>query len=120
MYSQNELEKSIASIWKEILNVDSVGVRDNFFDLGGTSALMVQVNGRLRETVGLDLPILELFKFPTIASLALHLAREGAAPEAPRGADELGDSRRSRKSEMEWQRRARSVARRADSGDDER
>ena len=60
---------------------------DNFFDLGGHSLLIVQVHARLREATGRDLPITDLFRFPTIRSLVDHLSvgrrRRRAAPAHP-------------------------------------
>src|SRR6185369_3765306 len=49
-----------------------VGLDDNFFDLGGHSLLLVQVHARLREELGLELSAIDLFKYPTIGSLAQH------------------------------------------------
>src|SRR5207249_3553871 len=68
------LEQAIAAIWERVLSVKSPGVNDNFFDLGGHSLLLVQVQIKIREQVGIDLPIIKLFEYPTIRSLAGHLA----------------------------------------------
>jgi natural product biosynthesis luciferase-like monooxygenase protein len=73
----NDLEQSIARIWQEILNLPRVGRRDSFFDLGGHSLLTVQVHARLRKELGLDLPLTDLFRFPTIQGLAEHLGGAG-------------------------------------------
>ncbi|HEV2437462.1 MAG TPA: amino acid adenylation domain-containing protein [Verrucomicrobiae bacterium] len=67
---RNETEKSIAQIWQELLHVEQVGRHDNFFDLGGNSLLIVQVQARLRVTLGFDLPVVKLFQYPTVAALA--------------------------------------------------
>jgi acyl carrier protein len=63
-------EKTIAKIWSELLGVEQVGLNDNFFDLGGNSLLVVQVQSRLREALGRDLPVVKLFQYPTIKALA--------------------------------------------------
>lgn len=70
---QTELDKKIAQIWQEELKIDKVGLNDNFFDLGGHSLLMVQVAGRLEALLNRELPVIELFKYPTISSLAAYL-----------------------------------------------
>jgi natural product biosynthesis luciferase-like monooxygenase protein len=70
----SELEQTIASLWQEVLRVPSVGLDDNFFDLGGHSLLAVQAHRRLREALQRDLAITVLFQFPTVRSLAGHLA----------------------------------------------
>jgi hypothetical protein len=50
--AESDLERTVASIWQEVLQVPRVGVDQNFFDLGGHSLLTVRVLGRLRETTG--------------------------------------------------------------------
>ena len=78
---RNELEEKIARIWAEVLGVERVGVDDNFFDLGGHSLLVVQVHSRLREAFGVEVSIVELFKNPTVGSLAQFFAEgQGEQP----------------------------------------
>ncbi len=79
---RSELERIIAGVWREVLEVERVGVHDNFFNLGGHSLLLLRVNGRLREALGAELPVVEMFKHPTVSALAERLS-------APR--DEPGD-----------------------------
>ncbi|MBD2435880.1 non-ribosomal peptide synthetase [Nostoc sp. FACHB-110] len=69
----SELERAIAKIWLEILHLEKVGRNDNFFDLGGNSLLMVQVNHKLRATLNSDVSIVEMFQNSTIKSLANYL-----------------------------------------------
>jgi amino acid adenylation domain-containing protein len=75
---RNELEKSLAEIWRQLLRVDAVGAHDNFFDLGGHSLLIMQVHQRLREITAKEITVADLFRFPTIASLAEYLSQEAA------------------------------------------
>jgi hypothetical protein len=80
---QSQLEKTIATIWQEVLGLPQVGMSDNFFDLGGHSLLVVQVQRRLRETSGREVSITDMFRLPTIRALAAHLGGSGtAAPSA--------------------------------------
>lgn len=65
----NEDEARMLAIWKEILDVDKIGITDNFFDLGGHSLLAVKLMGVVKNTFGKELPISELFNHPTIRSL---------------------------------------------------
>ncbi|MDB5875430.1 MAG: MelG protein (non-ribosomal peptide synthetase)-like protein [Ramlibacter sp.] len=75
----NALEKTIASIWAEVLGLPGVGTSDNFFDLGGHSLLVVQVQRRLREASGHEVSITDMFRLPTVRALAAHLAGNGTA-----------------------------------------
>ncbi len=70
------IEGAIAAIWQEVLRVEKVGVDDNFFDLGGHSLLMVQVHSKLREAFSKDISLIEMFRNPTVASLAKYFAGE--------------------------------------------
>ena len=77
-----ELEETVAGVWRAALNVGQVGQDDNFFDLGGHSLLMVQVQQQLKAALGRDLSITDLFRFPTIRSLTEHLAKQAGTPAA--------------------------------------
>ena len=74
----NDTEQFLATLWREILRLDRVGVRDNFFDLGGDSVLLVQIHQRLETHLRREVPITALFEHPTIADLAQHLAGDGS------------------------------------------
>jgi acyl-coenzyme A synthetase/AMP-(fatty) acid ligase len=74
-----DLERQIAAIWSEALGVESVGLEERFFDIGGHSLLMVEVHDKLRDNAGHDVPLLDLFQFPTVRSLAKHLHQRTSA-----------------------------------------
>ena len=67
---RNQTEQTIADIWKEVLGVNDVGVSDNFFELGGYSLLLAKIHTRLRRAFSTEIPMVELFRYPTIESLA--------------------------------------------------
>jgi amino acid adenylation domain-containing protein len=71
---RTEVEKTIVAIWQEALALDQVGTSDNFFDLGGHSLLLVRVHSKIREVLKKDLTIIDLFRYPTISSLAKYLS----------------------------------------------
>jgi amino acid adenylation domain-containing protein len=73
---RTEAEHSIAEVWQEVLQLQSVGIFDNFFDVGGHSLLMVQVHDQLRERFKFEISLVELFEYPSINSLAEHLSRQ--------------------------------------------
>ncbi|HEY0602195.1 MAG TPA: amino acid adenylation domain-containing protein [Herpetosiphonaceae bacterium] len=71
------LEQTIAEVWRHVLQLDRVGAGDNFFDLGGHSLRLIQVQSQLQNRLQREIPLLDLFRYPTIRALADHL---GAAP----------------------------------------
>lgn len=77
----NEMEKTIAEIWRDVLKVDKVGIEDNFFDLGGNSFFSILVVARMREALGIDIPVTRIFQYPTVTSLARCL-RDGKTNRA--------------------------------------
>ncbi|MCP4663471.1 MAG: amino acid adenylation domain-containing protein, partial [bacterium] len=77
-------EQTVAAIWCEVLERRSVGVDDNFFDVGGHSLRLIQVRDRLHRAFGRKIPVAELFRFPTVRRLADFLARGDAPPEEAR------------------------------------
>ena len=68
------MEKFLAQIWLEVLNVSEIGVHDNFFELGGHSLLATQVISRMRKAFGVEIPLRALFESPTIEQMAAAIA----------------------------------------------
>lgn len=83
----NDVERTIAAVWQGVLNVPQVGANDNFFDLGGHSLLMVQVQQKLRAALQRDLSITDLFRFPTVRSLTQHLSPADDRPSRGAGGE---------------------------------
>ncbi len=77
---RNELERAIAQSWKEALGVDSVGLNENFFDLGAHSLMVAEVHMQLQQQLGRELSLVDLFQFPTVTELANHLNGGEVAP----------------------------------------
>jgi amino acid adenylation domain-containing protein len=71
---QSELERSLAAIWCDVLDVKSVGLQDDFFELGGDSIRAARLFVELEQRHGIDRPMSLLMEAPTVASLALALA----------------------------------------------
>jgi amino acid adenylation domain-containing protein len=67
---QTELERTIAAIWQEVLQIETVGRAENFFDLGGHSLRMVAVQHTLQARLQREIAIVDLFRYPTISALA--------------------------------------------------
>ena len=83
--ANNELEAKLLAIWREVLQLETLGVHDDFFALGGHSLLATRVIARVRDQLGIEVPLINLFEYPTIAgfvaSLAdLHVHEAGSGP----------------------------------------
>jgi amino acid adenylation domain-containing protein/FkbM family methyltransferase len=70
---RTETEAKLERIWSEVLKRDSVGVNENFFQIGGHSLIATNIIARVRKATGVDLPLRTLFQTPTIAGLATTL-----------------------------------------------
>jgi acyl carrier protein len=60
----------LAQVWQELLEVERVGLHDNFFELGGHSLLLVRVIARLKNQLGIDLPMQDFYRANTLGELA--------------------------------------------------
>jgi len=69
-------EQELASIWREVLGLDRIGVRDRFSDLGGTSLHLVRIHGLVIERMGIDVDLTTLFSHATVESLSRFLAAQ--------------------------------------------
>jgi len=90
----NDLERTIGDVWRTVLKVDQVGTKDNFFDLGGHSLLVVQAHRLLREQLASPLSLTDLYRFPTIESLAAHLGEPAGANGPATGGQDRAEKRR--------------------------
>ncbi|NJR53713.1 MAG: amino acid adenylation domain-containing protein [Acaryochloris sp. CRU_2_0] len=72
---QTELEQAIATLWQQALQVETIGLHDNFFEIGGHSLLMVRVQSQLMDRFNQNLSLLDLFRYPTIHALAQYLGQ---------------------------------------------
>lgn len=102
---RNTLEEVIAGFWQEVLPVEEVGRDDNFFDLGGHSLLLVQVNRKLKDFCRKDIPLVEMFKHPTISTLAGFLS--GKEHDNPSNSFRKIQERARNRKETSQQQRAR-------------
>jgi hypothetical protein len=66
----NEVEETLAGLWRDLLKVERAGRHDNFFDLGGHSLLATQLMVRIRDGFGVELPLPAIFEADDLAALA--------------------------------------------------
>jgi acyl carrier protein len=79
----NELERQIAEIWQEELNVTPVGIHDDFFELGGQSLLAVRLISRLRKKFGAEVSLEDFLMTPTVMGLVRAVLQAQAQTLAP-------------------------------------
>ncbi|MBQ0983207.1 hypothetical protein KBZ10_01355 [Streptomyces sp. F63] len=81
---RDELERSVASVWSEVLGQEDIGAKDHFFRLGGNSFHLVRVVARLRDVHGVALSSRAFFERPTVEALAAQIREALHAAEASR------------------------------------
>lgn len=98
-----DVQRRVASIWSEILGEEKVGLNENFFDLGGHSLLLFELQGKLREAFGEEIPIVDLFRLTTVEDLARRFT--APTPESPT-LDEARDRARKLRASLQQQGKA--------------
>jgi FkbH-like protein len=73
---RNKWERQLVEIFKEVLKVNKVSVHDNYFDIGAHSWDIIKINSRLQKTFEKEITVAEMFRYPTISSLAVYF-RDG-------------------------------------------
>ncbi|MEU3252591.1 amino acid adenylation domain-containing protein [Streptomyces sp. NPDC006997] len=108
---RDETEHALAALWRDLLGVERVGTRDNFFDLGGHSLLMAEFRTVLAASLGHDLTMVELFQHPTVGSLAEYLSGARAASGSRDGARERAENRRQSRNRRQQAAERRALSR---------
>jgi amino acid adenylation domain-containing protein/non-ribosomal peptide synthase protein (TIGR01720 family) len=86
MLPRTPLEEALLAIWMKTLGSERIGLDDDFFAAGGHSLLATQLMARVRQTFGVELPLLRLFEARTVARLAEVIARARGSAGVPAGA----------------------------------
>ena len=108
--AQSDVESRIAVIWQQVLRLESVGVTDNFFDLGGHSILLARTQARLQESFGQTILLLDLFRHTTVRSQAALLQGAAVAVAVPlEKAQQRASRQQQRLRKMQKARRGRMV-----------
>jgi amino acid adenylation domain-containing protein len=74
---QTAEEKKMVKIWEEVLGKQQIGIRNNFFDLGGDSIKILRMTTAFRKEMQLDIPVTDIYKYNTIEELLGHVLRDG-------------------------------------------
>nr|ALT22105.1 nonribosomal peptide synthetase [Anabaena sp. XPORK13A] len=104
---QNETEKTITAIWQEVLQLPRVGTYDNFFELGGNSLLLIQIHRKLQEQLAIEMPVIDLFTYPTVKALSAYLSGLSNPEEEAEKAQIRAESRTQGKAMMKQKRQMR-------------
>ena len=70
---RNETEQKLVEIWQEVLNLEKVGIHDNFFEFGGNSILILRLQHKINQNISAEIKVTDLFKYPNIGSLSALL-----------------------------------------------
>ena len=76
------VERALAEIWANVLDLEEVGTDDDFLAVGGNSLLATRVRSRILDMFQVDVPLKDMSRAPTVAGMALAVLAAGAAPEA--------------------------------------
>jgi amino acid adenylation domain-containing protein len=105
---QTQLERLIVQVWQTVLRVPQVGLHDNFFDLGGHSLLMAQMQFQLQEQIQQEISVVDLFQYPTVQALAQYLSSKTTLAESTQPAfQSVRDRAQKQKSALNRQRKFR-------------
>jgi amino acid adenylation domain-containing protein len=88
-------ERAVAGVWRAVLGLPRIGVTDNFFEIGGHSLAMAEVAAKLAGQLGRAVPIVDLYRYPSIQELAARLDEQGQDRVFERAAHRVARRRRS-------------------------
>nr|WP_261804152.1 thioesterase domain-containing protein [Paenibacillus thiaminolyticus] len=78
---RNALEQALADLWQEVLGIERVGIEDDFFEIGGQSLKLIQVIGKIRRNLKLDISLRDAFAYTTVSELAQYFEARGSKVE---------------------------------------
>jgi amino acid adenylation domain-containing protein len=90
---RTDVEQLVADAWCAALGVPEIGLRENFFDVGGHSLLMASVARRLEDKLGRPIPLHRMFQYPTVAALAAFLTEESTTDGLAKVVDRMARRR---------------------------
>ncbi|NEQ29720.1 MAG: SDR family oxidoreductase [Leptolyngbya sp. SIO4C5] len=94
--SRHQIEQTIAAIWQQVLGVESIGLHDNFFDLGGNSLSSIQVVAQLKQRLKAQISVVNLYECPTVSRLTALLRQDDSEKTPLASSLTRGQKRRAR------------------------
>ncbi|MEL6468395.1 MAG: amino acid adenylation domain-containing protein [Cyanobacteria bacterium J06623_4] len=82
---QTTVETALLEIWTSLLPSGAVSIHDNFFEIGGHSLLVINAQSQIRRKLNVELSLVDLFRYPTLSSLAAHISNKLSATEEETG-----------------------------------
>ncbi len=107
---QTSIETTLAEIWRSLLQRDAISIYDNFFEVGGHSLLVVNAQIQIRQRLGVELSLMDLFSYPTISTLATFIgAQQSEGPESSDRTVALATGKQRLKQRLQQRRNAAQV-----------
>jgi acyl carrier protein len=104
------MQERVAAIWREVLEAPNVGLDDNFFDIGGSSILLIRIRAELQKQLDRQIPITWMFEFTSIRTLADKLREESeSAPPSSSGGSVLSAAQEQARKQRETFARMRAA-----------
>jgi acyl-CoA synthetase (AMP-forming)/AMP-acid ligase II/acyl carrier protein len=103
---RTDIERTIADVWRQVLNIEKVGIHDNFFDLGGHSLLMTQIKSKVENLLGRQISMITLFQFPSIDALCTYLCNDEKLKSTVK---QIHERTNQQKKYMIWQKHIRKI-----------
>ena len=103
---ESDIEKTIATVFQEMLNLEKIGSKDDFFSLGANSLLIAQANNRLSQRLDRKVSLVAMYRYPTVAALASFLSGN---VDSKKSADAGAERAQQRKSAASSRRRRKSI-----------
>ncbi|MCG3470407.1 amino acid adenylation domain-containing protein [Xenorhabdus bovienii] len=73
---RNALETQLCAIWQDVLGLERVGIKDNFFRIGGNSLIAIKLTAAIRRVLAVEIPLVQVFELKTIAGLAAQMGQQ--------------------------------------------
>ena len=104
---ESDIEQTIAAVFQEMLNLEKIGTKDNFFSLGANSLLIAQANNRLSQRLERNVSLVAMYRFPTIEKLAEHLSGKSDNQQSAKAGADRAEKRKAASAARRNQRRTR-------------